>query len=75
VAVRQASVLFAPLLGVLRLRERPGRPRILGALATVAGVALIALYGACDPGLSQQLGDSQAEHVASHDGLAESLEG
>jgi drug/metabolite transporter (DMT)-like permease len=45
VAVRQASVLFALLLGVLRLRERPGRPRVLGALATVAGVALIALYG------------------------------
>ena len=46
VAVRQTSVLFALLLGVLRLRERPGRLRILGALATVAGVALIALYGA-----------------------------
>jgi drug/metabolite transporter (DMT)-like permease len=46
VAVRQASVLFALVLGVLRLRERPGRPRILGAVATVAGVALIALYGA-----------------------------
>ncbi len=46
VAVRQTSVLFALLLGVLRLRERPGRPRILGALATVLGVALIALHGA-----------------------------
>jgi drug/metabolite transporter (DMT)-like permease len=46
VAVRQTSVLFALLLGVLQLRERPGRPRILGALATVAGVALIALFGA-----------------------------
>ena len=45
VAVRQASVLFALLLGVLRLRERPGRPRILGAAATVVGVALIALWG------------------------------
>jgi drug/metabolite transporter (DMT)-like permease len=45
VAVRQSSVLFALLLGVLHLRERPGRPRILGALATVAGVALIALSG------------------------------
>ncbi len=45
VAVRQSSVLFALLLGVLRLRERPGRPRILGALATVAGVVLIALSG------------------------------
>ena len=45
VAVRQSSVLFALLLGVLQLRERPGRPRILGAAATVAGVALIALWG------------------------------
>jgi drug/metabolite transporter (DMT)-like permease len=45
VAVRQSSVLFALLLGVLQLRERPGRPRILGGLATVAGVALIALSG------------------------------
>jgi drug/metabolite transporter (DMT)-like permease len=45
VAVRQSSVLFALVFGVLRLRERPGRPRILGALATVAGVVLIALSG------------------------------
>jgi len=45
VAVRQSSVLFALLFGVARLRERPGRPRILGALATVAGVVLIALSG------------------------------
>lgn len=45
VAVRQTGVLFALLLGVLHLRERPGRPRILGAAATVAGVALIALWG------------------------------
>jgi drug/metabolite transporter (DMT)-like permease len=45
VAVRQSSVLFALVLGVLLLRERPGRPRTIGALATVAGVALIALYG------------------------------
>src|SRR5262245_16251139 len=45
VAARQTSVLFALLLGVRRLRERPGRPRIVGALATVLGVALIALYG------------------------------
>jgi len=45
VAVRQSSVLFALLLGVLRLRERPGRPRILGAAATVVGVALIAWRG------------------------------
>jgi len=45
VAVRQSSVLFALLLGVLHLRERPGRPRILGAAATVIGVVLIALWG------------------------------
>jgi drug/metabolite transporter (DMT)-like permease len=45
VAVRQSSVLFALLFGVVRLRERPGRPRILGAVATVTGVALIALSG------------------------------
>lgn len=44
VAVRQSSVLFAVLLGVLFLRERPGRVRVLGAAATVAGVALISLH-------------------------------
>jgi drug/metabolite transporter (DMT)-like permease len=37
-------VLFALLLGVWILRERPTRERALGALATVAGVALIALF-------------------------------
>jgi drug/metabolite transporter (DMT)-like permease len=45
VAVRQSSVLFAVALGALWLRERPGRPRVLGALATVLGVALIAVFG------------------------------
>lgn len=44
VAVRQTSVLFAVAIGALLLREQPGRPRVLGALATVAGVALIALF-------------------------------
>jgi drug/metabolite transporter (DMT)-like permease len=43
VAVRQSSVLFAVALGVLMLGERPGRERVWGTLATVAGVALIAL--------------------------------
>lgn len=43
VAVRQASVLFALLFAVVWLRERPDRRRTLGALATVAGVALISL--------------------------------
>jgi drug/metabolite transporter (DMT)-like permease len=42
VATRQASVLFALAMGVLWLRERPGRPRVWGAVATVVGVALIA---------------------------------
>jgi uncharacterized membrane protein len=46
VAVRQASVFFALLLGVVRLHERPGRARVLGAVATVLGVALIVRFGA-----------------------------
>jgi drug/metabolite transporter (DMT)-like permease len=45
VAVRQSSVLFAVALGALWLRERPGRPRVLGAFATVIGVVLIAVFG------------------------------
>ena len=45
VAVRQSSVLFAVALGALWLRERPGRPRVIGAVATVIGVALIAWFG------------------------------
>jgi drug/metabolite transporter (DMT)-like permease len=44
VAVRQASVLFAVAIGAVFLRERPGPARIAGAVATVAGVALIALF-------------------------------
>jgi drug/metabolite transporter (DMT)-like permease len=43
VAVRQTSVLFALLFAVVWLRERPDRRRIIGAVATVAGVALISL--------------------------------
>jgi drug/metabolite transporter (DMT)-like permease len=43
VAVRQSSVLFAVVIGILHLRERPSRARVLGALATVAGVALIGI--------------------------------
>jgi drug/metabolite transporter (DMT)-like permease len=43
VAVRQLSVLFALLFAVGWLRERPDRRRIIGATATVAGVALISL--------------------------------
>lgn len=44
VTVRQTSVLFAVLLGVVVLKERPDRLRVLGAIATVAGVALIARF-------------------------------
>jgi uncharacterized membrane protein len=42
VATRQSSVLFAIAIGAVRWRETPSRLRILGALATVAGVALVA---------------------------------
>ena len=42
-AVRQSSVLFALVIAVVALRERPGRLRLLGGLANVAGVALIGL--------------------------------
>jgi drug/metabolite transporter (DMT)-like permease len=45
VAVRQTSVLFAVVIAMLFLRERPSRPRVLGALTTVCGVALIAWAG------------------------------
>lgn len=43
VAMRQTSVLFALALAAWWLRERPSAERVLGAVATVAGVALIAL--------------------------------
>jgi drug/metabolite transporter (DMT)-like permease len=42
VATRQTSVLFAIAIGTVRWRERPSRLRLLGALATVTGVALVA---------------------------------
>jgi drug/metabolite transporter (DMT)-like permease len=45
VAVRQSSVLFAAWIGVAFLGELPDRGRLLGAAATVAGVALIAWAG------------------------------
>jgi len=44
VAVRQCSVLFAVGLAVWALREKPTPGRVLGALGTVTGVAIIALY-------------------------------
>ena len=44
VAVRQSSVLFAVALGAFWLREQPTRARVIGAAATVAGVALIARF-------------------------------
>ena len=45
VAVRQTSVLFAVVIAVFFLGERPSPRRIAGAAATVAGVALIAWGG------------------------------
>lgn len=42
-ATRQTSVLFAVALGIVLLHERPTRSRLLGAVGTVAGVALITL--------------------------------
>ena len=42
VAIRQTSVIFAVILAVGWLGERPSRLRVLGSLATVLGVALIA---------------------------------
>jgi drug/metabolite transporter (DMT)-like permease len=44
VAVRQVSVLIAVALAVAGLGERPARARIVGATATVVGIALIALF-------------------------------
>jgi drug/metabolite transporter (DMT)-like permease len=44
VAVRQLSVLFAVAISARYLGEQPTRARVAGALATVAGVALIALF-------------------------------
>jgi drug/metabolite transporter (DMT)-like permease len=43
VAVRQSSVLFVLILSVIWLGERPGPARVVGAVSTVLGVALIAL--------------------------------
>ena len=45
VAVRQTSVIFAAPLALPLLREPIDFRRTAGALATVAGVALIALWG------------------------------
>ncbi|MBW2230052.1 MAG: EamA family transporter [Deltaproteobacteria bacterium] len=45
VALRQSSVLIVLVLGVIFLRERPGRMRVAGAIASVAGVASIAVRG------------------------------
>jgi drug/metabolite transporter (DMT)-like permease len=42
-AVRETSVLFAVALGALVLHERVDRSRAIGAVAVVAGVALVAL--------------------------------
>ena len=42
VAARQTSVIFAIAIGALHWHERPSRLRLLGAFATVVGVALVA---------------------------------
>lgn len=42
VAARQTSVLFAIAIAALRWRERPTRLRLVGALATMIGVAMVA---------------------------------
>jgi drug/metabolite transporter (DMT)-like permease len=42
VATRQISVLFAVAIGAFHLHERPSRLRLLGAGATVLGVAIVA---------------------------------
>ena len=42
VATRQTSVLFAIAIGAVRWREQPSRLRLVGALATITGVALVA---------------------------------
>lgn len=42
-AVRETSVLFAVALGAVMLNERVDRSRVAGAVAVVAGVALVAL--------------------------------
>jgi drug/metabolite transporter (DMT)-like permease len=44
-AARESSILIATLYGIVLLKERAGRARILGALALAAGVALIAVAG------------------------------
>jgi len=41
-ALRETSVLFAALIGVLVLHERPWRPRLLAAAVILSGVMLIA---------------------------------
>ncbi len=43
VAARQTSVVFALLIAVFVMGEKPSRKRLVGALATVLGVVVIAL--------------------------------
>jgi uncharacterized membrane protein len=42
-AVRETSILFAVALGALFLREHVSGWRVVGAVAVVIGVALVAL--------------------------------
>ena len=41
--VREMSILFGTIMGIVLLREQAGRERIIGAVLMVVGVALIAL--------------------------------
>jgi drug/metabolite transporter (DMT)-like permease len=42
-AVRESSIVMAPLLAALLLRHPIGRRGLLGAMVVAAGVALVAL--------------------------------
>jgi drug/metabolite transporter (DMT)-like permease len=43
VAARESSILFAVLIGAYLLREQQARPRLLGGVAIVAGLIMLAL--------------------------------
>lgn len=49
VAARQSSVVFAVLLALVWLREKPRRSRVLGIALTVAGVMAIGVSGGPSP--------------------------
>jgi uncharacterized membrane protein len=45
VPLREVSVLFGAILGMLFLREAMTRPRIIAAITITGGVILISLFG------------------------------